>query len=99
MNLSSFFGWNGDKIKSLGVKTVGTVTNVKTVTAIKVNTKPVRANALDGAKFPHIIEFTYEVNGKEYKGKRFLSYSQFCPPKGSKIEIFYDSADPSKYTI
>lgn len=99
MKLSYFFGWSDNKIKSLGIKAIGTVIDVKTMTAIKVNTRSVRKNALDGAEFPHIIEFAYDVNGKKYKGKRFLSYAKPCPLKDSKIEIYYDSTDPAKYAI
>ena len=99
MSIASFFGWNEDKIKSLGVKTEGTVTKITTVTAIKINKKPVRKNALDGAVFPHIIEVSYTAKGKEYRGKRFLDYTKHCPSKGSKIEVFYDSSNPDKFAI
>ena len=35
-------------------KTIGTVISVKKQWWLKVNTKPVRMHALDGATFPHI---------------------------------------------
>ena len=40
-------------------KTVGTVVSVKKQWWLKVNTKPVRMHALDGATFPHIIKVSY----------------------------------------
>ena len=46
-----------------GGQTEGTVTEVKTCYWFKVNTKPVRTHAGDGAVYPHIIHFTYNVAG------------------------------------
>ena len=36
-------------------KTVGTILSVKKQWWLKVNTKPIRKHALDGATFPHIV--------------------------------------------
>ena len=49
-----------------GGQTEGTVTEVKTCYWFKVNTKPVRTHAGDGAVYPHIIHFTYNVAGQTY---------------------------------
>lgn len=58
--------------------TVGTVISVKKQWWLKVNTKPVRMHALDGATFPHIITVKYSVNGQEYTRRKWdqsLRYS------------------------
>ena len=57
----------------------GVVTEVKTCYWLKVNTKPVRRSAIDGALLPHIIHFTYSVSGQTYKGKRYVNWSKRCP--------------------
>ena len=36
---------------------------------LKINTKPVRKHALDGAVFPYILTVRYSVNGTEFTGK------------------------------
>ena len=45
----------------------GTIRKVKKCWWIKVNQKSIRLHALDGATFPHIMTFTYEVDGIKYK--------------------------------
>ena len=47
-------------------KTIGTVLSVAKQWCLKVNTKPVRLHALDGATFPHIIKVKYTVDGQDY---------------------------------
>lgn len=77
-------------------KTTGTVIAVKKLWWIKVNTKPVRTHALDGAVFPHIITVKYTVNGFEYIRKKFLR-ARFTPPKpGDTIIIYYNTGKSSK---
>ena len=45
---------------------MGVVISVKKQWWLKVNTKPIRMHALDGAVFPHIIKVKYTVNDTEY---------------------------------
>ena len=47
-------------------ETVGTVLSVAKQWWLKVNTKPIRMGALDGATFPHIIKVQYVVDGNTY---------------------------------
>ena len=77
-------------------KTSGTVISVKKLRWIKINTKPVRKHALDGAVFPHTVTVKYTVNGFEYIKKKFLR-ARFTPPKpGDIIDIYYNAENPSK---
>ena len=80
-------------------KATGTITVVKTCWWIKINTKNVRMHALDGAKFPHIIYFTYNVNDMEYQGSSCVSYYLRCPNKEETITIFYDKNEPAQYAV
>ena len=77
-------------------KTTGTVIAVKKLWWIKINTKPVRSHALDGAVFPHTVTVKYTVNGFEYIKKKFLR-ARFMPPKlGDPVDIYYNEENPSK---
>lgn len=101
MSISGCFGWGAEKIIAQNNITDGTITKVKTCWWLKVNTKHARLHALDGACFPHIIYFTYQVKGTEYKGSRYVSwyvsYAAGCPRAGEKITVFYDGDHPARY--
>ena len=82
-----------------GEQTEGTVIDVKPCWWLKVNTKPVRRNLFDGAVFPHIIHFTYCVNGQTYTGKRYVNWNKHCPIKGEKITVYYETNKPDKHAV
>lgn len=82
-----------------GEKTKGRVTKVTPCYWLKVNTKPVRAHAGDGALYPHIICFTYRVQGLEYTGKRYVHWNRRCPVKDEEITVYYERQDPGKYAL
>ena len=82
-----------------GNQTEGSVTQVKTCFWLKVNTKPIRKHAGDGALFPHIIHFTYRVGGKSYTGKRYVNWNRRCPVKDEKITVHYEPNEPEKYAV
>ena len=77
-------------------KTIGTVIAVKKLWWIKINTKPVRSNALDGAVFPHTVTVKYTVIGFEYLKKKFLRASLTPPKPGESVRIYYNTEKPSK---
>ena len=83
VKLLQIFGHRGKEIVAKGHAVAGTVTNVKTCWWMKVNTKPVRANGMDGARFPHIVEFSYTVDGTAYSGSRYLDWTVRQPAVGS----------------
>ena len=82
-----------------GEQAEGVVTEVKTCWWLKVNTKPVRRSAIDGALFPHIIHFTYSVGGQTYKGKRYVNWNKRCPVKDERITVHYERENPEKYAV
>ena len=97
MNLRMFGVGVADAIA--GGQTEGAVTQVKTCWWLKVNTKPVRRNMFDGAVFPHIIHFTYTVDGKAYRGKRYVNWNKRCPQKGERLTVYYEKENPAKYAV
>ena len=79
--------------------TTGTVISVKKQWWLKINTKPVRMHALDGATFPHIITVKYSVNGQEYKKRRWIKSCEAPPSLNSKVTVIYDENQPSKSKV
>ena len=77
-------------------KTTGTVIAVKKLWWIKINTKPIRSHALDGAVFPHTVTVKYTVNGFEYIKKKFLRASLTPPEPGESIIVYYNIEKPAK---
>ena len=65
----------------------------------KVNTKPVRRHAGDGASFPHIIHFDYQVAGRSFTGKRWVSWNRRCPVVGERITVHYEEGAPERSAV
>lgn len=82
-----------------GKEVKGTVTQVKTCCWLKVNTKAVRTNMADGARFPHILHISYTVDGKTYTAKRWVPWHQRCPVKDEIIAVHYEPEAPEKYGV
>ena len=80
-------------------ETVGTVLSVAKQWWLKVNTKPVRMGALDGATFPHIIKVQYVVDGNTYTKRKWISAGKEVPAVGSKLTVICCSGKPSKAKI
>jgi hypothetical protein len=80
-------------------ETVGTVISVAKQWWLKVNTKPVRLSALDGATFPHIIKVQYIVDGSTYTKRKWLGAGHPVPALGSSLTVLYRADKPSKSII
>ena len=80
-------------------KTVGTVVSAKKQWWLKVNTKPVRMHALDGATFPHIIKVRYVVNGNEYFKRKWIRACDRPPAVGAEVTVLYDENKPSESKV
>ena len=80
-------------------QTLGTVVAVTKQWWLKVNTKPVRTNALDGAIFPHIVKVHYSVDGKEFTKRKWISAGQPVPKVSSTIQVVYSAEKPAKARI
>lgn len=99
MSFFRTFGFGERRIIAQGNKTRGDVTAVKTCWWLKVNTKPARINGFDGAVFPHIVHFTYKVDGKEFKGSRYFAHYEACPHTSNEIMVYYDPRVPAKCAL
>ena len=104
MHILLLFGLGGARRMAADHWTQGTVTESKTCWWHKVNTKPARKHALDGAVFPHIIAFQYTVDGKTYQGKRYVPprYAagfDTSPKPGDGIRVWYDPGRPERYAV
>ena len=80
-------------------ETLGTVQSVARQWWLKVNTKPVRMGAMDGATFPHIMKVQYVVDGNTYTKRKWISAGKPVPAVGSELTVLYCSAKPSKAKI
>ena len=80
-------------------ETMGTVLSVATQWWLKVNTKPVRKHALDGATFPHIIKVQYTVDGKTYIKRKWIGANSQPPVAGSSVTVLYYGNNPNKAKI
>ena len=80
-------------------ETTGTVISVATQWWLKVNTKPMRMGAMDGATFPHIIKVQYVVDGYTYTKRKWIGAGKPVPAVGSNVTVLYCSGKPSKAKI
>ena len=72
-------------------ETMGTVISVTKQWWLKVNRKPVRAHAMDGAAFPHTIKVKYTIDGKDYIYRKWIGAGNKVPDKGTTITAFNPS--------
>ena len=80
-------------------ETTGTVISVAKQWWLKVNRKPMRLHALDGATFPHIVKVEYNVDGKAYTKRKWINAGDPVPAVGSSVRVMYSSDKPSKSKI
>lgn len=77
----------------------GTVVSVSKQWWFKVNTKPIRTSATDGAIFPYIIKVRYTVDGKEYTKRKWINPGVAVPEIGSNVTVVYCEDKPQKAKI
>lgn len=80
-------------------ETVGTVVSVAKQWWLKVNTKPIRMGAMDGAVFPHIIKVEYVVDGNAYIKRKWIGAGKPVPAVGSEVTVLYCADKPGKAVI
>ena len=80
-------------------ETVGTVVSVAKQWWLKVNTKPIRMGAMDGAVFPHIIKVEYVVDGNNYIKRKWIGAGKPVPAVGSEVTVLYCADKPGKAVI
>ena len=80
-------------------ETTGIVRSVAKQWWLKVNTKPIRMGAMDGATFPHIMKVQYVVDGTTYTKRKWIGAGKPVPAVGSKLTVLYCSDKPNKAKI
>lgn len=80
-------------------ETTGTIISVAKQWWLKVNTKPIRMGALDGATFPHIIKVQYVVGANTYTKRKWIGAGKPVPTIGSKLTVLYCAENPGKAKI
>ena len=80
-------------------ETTGTVVGVAVQWWLKINTKPVRMHAMDGATFPHVVKVQYTVDGKTYIKRKWIPAGRPVPAVGGTMSVFYREEQPGKARI
>lgn len=80
-------------------KTIGIIISVKKQWWLKVNTKPVRMHAFDGATFPHIVTVKYTVDGNEFVKKKWLRSFITPPNVNDQVTVIYRTDKPTKFRL
>ena len=80
-------------------KTTGIILSVKKQWWLKVNTKPIRKHALDGATFPHIVTVKYTVGGNEIVKKKWLKSFVIPPSVNEQVAVIYRTDKPTKFRL
>ena len=80
-------------------KTIGIILSVKKQWWLKVNTKPIRKHALDGATFPHIVTVKYTVEGNEIIKKKWLKACITPPSVNDQVAVIYRTDKPTKFRL
>ncbi len=83
----------------MDMKTKGTVISVTKQWWLKVNTKPIRKHALDGATFPHVIRVQYVVDGNTYFKRKWIGAGESVPEVGSSRTVLYAANKPQKAKV
>ena len=79
--------------------TQGIITDVYSCWWFTINTKPVRSHSLDGAVFPDIITFEYNVGDNSYSGKKFIGINRSGLKKWDRISVYYDKSKPKRWAL
>jgi len=74
----------------------GTVVSVSRQWWFKVNTKPLRTLGTDGAVYPHVVKFSYVVDGREYTKRKWIGAGLPVPAPGSTVTVIYPQDDPAR---
>lgn len=83
----------------MDMQTTGTVIAVKKQWWLKINRKPIRMHALDGAEFPYIIKVEYHVDDQKFIKRKWINAGEKVPTVGSDVTVLYDNVKPSKAKI
>ena len=68
-------------------ETMGTVISVTKQWWLKVNRKPARVHAMDGAAFPHTIKVKYTIDGKDYICRKWIGAGNKALTREQRLKL------------
>ena len=80
-------------------QTTGVVLSVAKQWWLKINTKPIRINTMDGAIFPHVIKVGYTVSGRDFVKRKWISAGKAVPSVGASVTVLFDGKNPKRAKI
>ena len=80
-------------------RTTGTIISAKKQWWLKINKKPIRNGALDGAVFSFFFKVRYVVDGKEYIKRKWIGTEYPVPVEGSTVQLAYEENQPEKIKV
>ena len=93
------FGIGKKRILAANSETIGTIKDVTPCYWLKINTKPARRDMWDGAVYPHMVHFQYEIDGNLFTGKRYWPWRLNTPAQGQAIKVFFDPKAPTRWYV
>ena len=93
------FGIGKRRILTANTETYGIILNVTPCYWLKINTKPARSDMWDGAVYPHMVHFQYEIDGCIFTGKRYWPWRLNTPTRGQTIKVFFDPKAPQHWCV
>ena len=83
----------------IGRETKGIVRSAHKQWWLKINTKPIRLHAMDGAIFPYIICVEYVVDGVRYSKRKWIGAGRPVPAVGSAMRVAYAQENPKRAKV
>lgn len=74
----------------------GTILKATKLWFIKINTKAVRANLLDGATFPYSLQVRYNANGNQFEKVKVVYWRKEIPQVGDTVCVLCNAKKPTK---
>ena len=100
MGLLNMFGIDSERIIGEGHTTVGTVSEVRDCWWLGSTGSHAAADGyMGGDSFPHLVYFTYFVDGVRYDGCRYVGADGRFPEAGEELTVYYDPESPGHYAV
>ena len=97
MSLLTSFGFlKENRIIGMGHAVTGQVTALKTCWWKRSNFWSMHGEGKRQVFYPHLLTFTYQVEGRSYTCQKNCSWNVLCPDVGEEITVYYDPAAPER---
>ncbi|MBQ5331187.1 MAG: hypothetical protein J6F31_08050 [Oscillospiraceae bacterium] len=100
MGLLNMFGIDSERIIAAGCTAVGTVEEVRDCWWLGRTGSHAAADGYMGRdRFPHLVYFSYCVEGTRYDGCRYVPAEGRFPEAGEELTVYYDPESPGHYAV